>query len=365
MAERLKDMFFTPVSMQAFGSAIQKAYPNFDLKRFLDLVFDESFASMELKERMRHTTICLHRVLPQDYRLAIEIICQAAPNLKGFEAMSMPDYVELFGREQLDFSLQKLAYLTQFASAEFAIRPYLDEQPQKALPYLLQWTEDKNPHVRRLASEGSRPRLPWAMQLPGFIQNPRPLLPILEKLKNDREEVVRRSVANNLNDISKDHPDLMLNICSQWMGQSANTDKLVKHACRTLLKAGNKRALILFGFGDPAAMRIEELQLGASPISIGDTAAFTFTLRSSADKACQVRLEYAVSYLKSNGKYSQKVFQISEKSCSPGLHKYKRRQSFCDMSTRKHYPGRHRISIIVNGEVKACTEFELLAKKKG
>jgi len=355
-------MFFTAASMQDFGQAIRNIYPEFNLIKFIDLVFDDAFENMELKERMRHTTLCLHRVLSQGFPQSVKILSQAAPHIKGFEAMSLPDYVELFGKENWELSLKTLACLTQFASAEFAIRPYLDEQPQNTLPSLLNWAEDKNPHVRRLASEGCRPRLPWAMQLPGFIQDPRPLIPILEKLKNDEADSVRRSVANNLNDISKDHPDLMLDICSQWIGQSNNTDKLIKHACRTLLKAGNKRALMLFGFGDPAELQVEELRLEASAISIGDTATFVFTLLSTAEKACQTRLEYAVSYLKANGKYSQKVFQLSEKNCSPGKHIYKRRHSFSDMSTRKHYPGRHWISIIVNGEEKAQTEFELTKK---
>ncbi|MDP8206920.1 MAG: hypothetical protein P9L92_09675, partial [Candidatus Electryonea clarkiae] len=219
--------------------------------------------------------------------------------------------------------------------------------------------DHEDPKVRRLASEGCRPRLPWAMALPAFKKDPTLILPILEKLKNDESETVRRSVANNLNDISKDNPEIVLAICNRWMGKAANIDKLIKHACRSLLKAGNKETLLLFGFGDPTDMNVENLKLSKYRINIGDDLNFSFDLIINQKELKKVRLEYCIYYMKANVKLSKKVFQITENSYKPGEHSFRRKQSFKNMTTRKHYPGKHKISIIVNGEEKDKTCFEL------
>jgi hypothetical protein len=195
------------------------------------------------------------------------------------------------------------------------------------------------------------------MALPKFKKDPSPILPILEKLKDDASEDVRRSVANNLNDISKDNPDLALEICERWSGQSENTDKIVKHACRTLLKAGDKRALAIFGYGDPSLIGVENLSLDKKALKIGD--AMTFSYDITVAKKSKVRLEYAVYFVKSKGKSSKKVFKITEKDYEPGTFSITRKQSFIEQTTRKHYPGVHQISIIVNGEEKAKASFEL------
>ena len=247
MAERLKDIFFTNSSINKFGDIIKQYYPEFDKEKFLNLIFNDEWKSKELKEKMRHTTICLHKTLPENYKKALAILIEIAPFIKGFEAMSLPDYVEVYGMENWDLSLPSLTHFTKYSSSEFAIRPFLAKDPEKVMAYVSEWAEDKNEKVRRFASEGCRSRLPWAMALPKFKKDPSLIIPILEKLKNDDSEFVRRSVANNLNDISKDHPDLVLDISKKWYGKSEKTDRLIKHACRSMLKAGNKRALLLFG----------------------------------------------------------------------------------------------------------------------
>ncbi|MFC2157068.1 DNA alkylation repair protein [Acidobacteriota bacterium] len=357
MAERLKDMFFTRDSMGIFADNILEVYPVFDKPRFLDFVFDETFFDKELKERMSHTTLCLKEILPEPFPEALEILLKAAPKVRGFEAMSIPDYVSVYGMEYWDISLPAIGRITRYITCEFAIRPFLDKDPGKVLPYLLEWAENESHHVRRLASEGSRPRLPWAMALPKFKKDPHPILPILEKLKEDESETVRRSVANNLNDISKDNPGIALKVCREWYGHSEETDKIVKHACRTMLKAGHKDALMIFGYGDPSSISIENFHLEESSINIGDDLRFSFDV--VFEKKCKARLEYGVSYVKSNGKLSSKVFKITEGSYKPGTYSFKRKQSFADMSTRKHYPGKHQISLLLNGEEKAQTSFEL------
>ena len=220
--------------------------------------------------------------------------------------------------------------------------------------------EDENDKIRRFASEGCRPRLPWAMALPIFKKDPSLILPILEKLKDDSSEFVRISVANNLNDISKDNPDIMLDICEKWYGHSTNTDWIVKHACRSLLKAGNKRALILFGHGDPALIKIDNLELSNKTIIIGNELGYTFSLHVEGDKKSKIRIEYAMDFVKSSGKWSRKIFKITENDYAPGEYQFKRKHSFADMSTRKHFPGTHQLTLIANGEEKAKVSFAVL-----
>ncbi len=281
MAERLKDMFFTSESVDRMADAICKFYPEFNKQEFVNLVFDDTFKDRELKDMMRHTTICLHKTLSMDYEGALDLLKKAAPLVKGFEAMSLPDYVELYGTEYLEISLQALLHFTKYSSSEFAIRPFLDREPEKVMDFMGKCAEDEHENVRRFASEGCRPRLPWAMALPKFKKNP------------DR-------------------------------------------------------------------FYIENLKLSADIISIGDEIHFTFDLIVAEKKESKIRLEYAVYYVKANGKLSKKIFQIIEKSYMPGKYSLRRKQSFIDMTTRKHYPGEHQISVIVNGEEKIVTSIEIV-----
>jgi 3-methyladenine DNA glycosylase AlkC len=357
MAERLKDIFFTHESMEAFAETIEKVYPKFDKKKFLDLIYDGSFEDKEFMAKSRHTTECLHKTLPKSYGETVEVLKEAAPHMKSAEALSLPDYVALYGMEDWDLSLPALSHITKYVTAELAIRPFLDQDPDRLMPSMIDWAGDKNPKLRRLASEGCRPRLPWAMALPKFKKDPGPILPVLEKLKNDPSEDVRRSVANNLNDISKDHPEVMLDICEKWYGVTEETDKIVKHACRSLLKAGDKRALRIFGYSDPASMTVANFKIDKKELKIGDTLNFSFDLILKDES--KVRLEYAVHYVKAKGQLSPKIFQILENDYSPGTQTIKRKQFFGDQSTRKHFPGIHHLSIIVNGEEKAKVSFEL------
>jgi len=320
-------------------------------------MFDESFEEKELLDKMKHTTKCLRDTLPKSYKEALDILIRAAPQVKGFEAMALPDFVATYGMDDWDLSLSALGHFTKYYSSELAIRPFLDKNPEKGMACMMAWAADKDAKVRRLASEGCRPRLPWAMALPKFKKDPSLILPILEKLKDDSSEDVRRSVANNLNDISKDNPDLALEICEKWHGQSEKVDKIVKHACRTLLKAGDKRALAIFGYSDPSLIGVENLSFDKKVLSIGNNLIFSFDI--NVEKKSKVRLEYAVYFVKAKGKLSKKVFKITEKEYESGTFTITRKQSFQEQTTRKHYPGTHQISIIANGEEKAKASFEL------
>jgi 3-methyladenine DNA glycosylase AlkC len=359
MPEKLKDIFFTPTFVTQLADAIQRACPDFEKEKFDSLVYDAGWEERELKERMRHITTCLHTTLDREFPEALEILIEAAPAFSGFDTMIFPDYVGFYGLDYWDLSLPALAFFTTLCSSEYAIRPFLDQDPQRAMEYLYTWADDQNEHLRRLASEGCRPRLPWGMALPKFKKDPSLILPVLEKLKDDPSEYVRKSVANNLNDISKDHPDLVLDLCERWYGHSPNTDWIVKHACRGLLKAGNRRAMHLFGFADTKNVAISDLTLDKSMLPVGAGLNLTFNLTVDTEEACRVRLEYQVEYARPEGKVSRKVFQIREGTFEPGNHAISRKLSFVDRSTRKHYPGEHRISIIVNGVEMAKAAFEM------
>ncbi len=359
MEDSYTDRFFTEHSLDSMMKVLSRYYPEFDKEKFRNLIYDTKWKNLAIKGKMRHVTLCMHKVLPDSFEDTVGILLKACPEIKGWESMALPDYIEVYGQDFWGLSMSVLAEFTKFGSSEFGIRPFLIKEPEKTAAFLEGLTDDENEEVRRFASEGCRPRHPWAMALPLFKKDPSLILPILENLKNDESEYVRRSVANNLNDISKDNPDTVLEIAEQWYGKTQKTDWLVKHACRTLLKAGNRRALELFGFGNTKDLLVSDFQLDNKSITLGEKLTIAYTLDVKAKKETQVRLEYGIYYMKANGSLSRKVWKISEKSYEPGSHMIIKRHKFIDRTTRKHYEGTHCISIIVNGEEKEKLAFML------
>ena len=361
MAEQLKNMFFQRPFFEKLASLIEQNYPEFPVNDFLDTVFDDKWEALALKAKMRRASECLHQFLPPAYPDALALLRKVALEFHGFDAMLFPDFVECYGLDDPELSLPALGLFTLNASSEFAIRPFLQRDETATLEWMKKWAANPHPQLRRLASEGCRPRLPWAMALPAFKKDPAPILPILEMLKNDPSESVRRSVANNLNDISKDNPDITLEICENWFGCTPETDWIVKHACRGLLKAGVPGALRLFGFDDPEHIEISQLQLTPERLLLGDELNFSFELVVKSTDVSKIRLEYAIDYVKASGKTSRKIFQIHEKEYTPGRYEIQKKQSFQDFTTRKHFPGQHELDIIVNGIVKASINFDVIA----
>ena len=359
MPEKLKDTLIPADQVVKLAEAIQSVYPEFEAVEFTHLILDSDWADRELKQKMRHVTVCLMTKLPADYPESIRILEQITPQFRGFIALSFSDFSECYGMDYWDISMNALARFTSSCTSEFAVRPFLDKDPQRAMEYFYKWAEDESQHIRRLSSEGCRPRLPWGMGLRKFQKDPASIIPILEKLKNDPEEYVRRSVANNLNDISRDHPLLVLDLFEKWKGQSTEVDRIIKHASRTMLKAGNKRALMLFGFANPDQLQVSNLSVNQPGLKIGEHLRFSFTLVNSSEKTQIIRLEYRIHYIKSSGKTSPKIFQISEGKFPPGEHSISKKQAFTDYTTRTHFPGEHRIEIVVNGDSKAEMSFRL------
>ena len=359
MAEKLKDTLFPLHKVQLFGTVLKEVYPEFKADKFVAAVCDNDWAERELKEKMRHTTLSLHKFLPGNFKKAVDILVAIVPKVTGFEAIVLPDYIEVYGINEWDISLPALGEATKCGSSEFGIRPFLLKDLEGAMKYMTKWADYDDFKVRRFASEGCRPRLPWASGIPALKKDPSLIIPILEKLKNDPEEFVRKSVANNLNDISKDHPELVLDICERWQGNSKHTDWIIKHACRTLLKQGNKRAMLLFGFANPELMKVDDLQFSNNMPTIGDDITFSFNLNLEIKEKQKVRVEYIVHFIKANGKPSPKVFQIKEVAMAPGKHAITKKHTFKNMSTRKHYPGEHKFEVVVNGDVKAEATLSL------
>lgn len=360
MPEKLKDILIPDDQILSLASSIYEVFPEFNSESFINKVLDSGWKERELKQKMRHITVCLRKYLPSDYPEAILILEKITSQSKGFIALSFSDFVECYGIDHWDISMNALVNFTSSCSSEFAVRPFIDHSPEKAMPYLYIWAENENHHIRRLASEGCRPLLPWGKVLRKFKTDPSPIIPILEKLKNDPSEYVRKSVSNNLNDISKNHPELVIEICKKWQGKTKETDRIIKHGCRTLLKSGNTKALSLFGFEASDSFEVTDLQTDVNSVRIGGSIKFTFSLKNISATKQIARIEYRIHFVKSNGKTSAKIFQIKESGFEPGEHRVVKSQSFADFTTRKHYPGIHLIEIIVNGQAKA--EIEILLK---
>lgn len=359
MAEPLKHMY-SPELVARLAAACARVDGHFDSQAFSAAVFDDLWPQRELKDRMRHITQQLGRFLTGDYSQQLQTLYRASPGFSGFTAILFSDFVEVFGLDYPDISIPALADFTLLCSSEFAIRPYLIRYPDRMMEECNRWASHPNEHVRRLASEGSRPRLPWGQDVPWIKKNPAAVLPILEKLKNDPSEYVRRSVANSLNDISKTHPQLVMEVANRWKGQSSATDKLLKHALRGLLKKGYPEALALFGFQN-VAFQLHHFALSSPQLAPGEKLWFEFEIEHSGAQPALYRLEYVIHYLKANGSKTPKVFQISERQLQPGEKvSFKRQQAFADLTTRKHYAGEHQLALHINGQAVSTIPFFLL-----
>ncbi|HYO22654.1 MAG TPA: DNA alkylation repair protein [Flavisolibacter sp.] len=364
MPEPLKNIY-NPTFFELFTKTVKQVLPTFKKQPFLNQIFDTEWEAKELKQRMRHIATVLKEHLPGSYRdqvsCIIRILQQSEANgmKAGFEHMFFPDFIEQYGLEDLRTSLEAMETVTQFTSCEFAIRPFLLEYPDEVMAQMLQWSRHPHPHVRRFSSEGCRPRLPWAMAIPALKKDPSHILPILENLKEDESLFVRKSVANNLNDISKDHPDIVVQVVKSWKGVSKETDWIIRHGCRTLLRKAHSSTYELFGLDGAAACQLSNFKLSNTKVKIGGRLGFSFALKTG-NMPARLRIEYAVYYAKARGKQSRKIFQIRENVFQPeNNYVFNKEQRFQDFTTRKHHPGKHKLAVVVNGRELAAEEFFL------
>ncbi|WP_238650272.1 hypothetical protein [Paenibacillus piscarius] len=365
MAEPLKAMY-NQEFLRGFGMKVQAAYPPFEPERFVAAVMKESWEALELKGRMRRITETLGSFLPQRYEEALEIMYAIDEECVGFPYLFFPDFVEVFGgrEEHFELSMAALERFTPKSSAEFAVRPFLLRDPQRTMARMLVWAEHPGEHVRRLASEGSRPRLPWGQALPMFKRDPSPVLPVLEKLKADPSLYVRKSVANNLNDIAKDHPDIVRDTARRWMGSNAHTDWIVRHGCRSLIRKADPEIMALFGYApeESGAPLVSAAVIAIDPdgLHIGDSCELRYALTVREGESVRIRVEYGIDFVKARGQTSRKLFLLSDRTVPGGSRLTgTRTHRWADLTTRKHYPGEHRITLLVNGREAASTSLLL------
>lgn len=348
-------------------SGIEASIPSFDKKAFLKQIYADNWEQKELKQRMRHIAVTLHSWLPGKFTSQLKLLLsiirsirRSSGSINSLAYMLFPDFIELYGIDYPDQSLKAMEEITGFASCEFAVRPFILRYPDQVAAQMLQWTDHPDHHVRRFASEGIRPRLPWAIAIPALKKDPSPIIPILEKLKNDSSEYVRKSVANNLNDIAKDNPQVVIGLARKWKGISKETDWVIKHGCRTLLKKADASIYTIFDLRQETNASISKLKLDKTKLRIGDDLNFSFDLINSADTATKLRVEFAVYYIKSNGNQSRKLFKISENNYeAKSTYAFRKKLSFKDLTTRIHYAGKHRLAIVVNGREMGGKDFLL------
>lgn len=358
-APALKDA----LNAQRIGQIAQEivaVHAAFDHAHFLALALP-GLDQLTLMQRVRRIAQSLRPTLPADYATALDVLRLAAPRLRGgFASLVAPDFVGLHGLADFDLSMDALKFFTGLGSAEFAVREFLRRDAARALAIMEVWSRDGDAHVRRLASEGTRPRLPWSFRLETLLKDPALAAPILENLRNDASLYVRKSVANHLNDISKDHPDWLLLRLAGWPLRQPWTAWIARHALRSLIKRGEPRALALIGAGAQAQVSLHRLDLLPRQIHLGDSVTLAFELRSTSDQAQRLVVDYIVHYVKKSGAVSAKVFKLKEFTLAPrAAIALSRTQSIRDFTTRTHHPGRHDVDVVVNGACLGRAYFDL------
>jgi 3-methyladenine DNA glycosylase AlkC len=353
-------------AVKRIANSVALVVPGFNAKAFQKDA-ERGLDELELKARVRHLIAALHRHYDLPFKKLSKYLQDlpavwdrggAANNKAGFAAWPLIDYVATHGLQYPKEALQTLEKLTPLFSAEFAIRPFIQQHTDFTYAKLLAWCEHPSEHVRRLASEGSRPRLPWGMRLPQFINNPEPLVGILEKLKVDESLYVRRSVANNLNDISKDNPEWMINLCESWLADShEHTDWIVKHALRSLVKAGDVRVFPLLGYAAKPNVVVSDIQLDKKKVRVGDSIGFSCAL-TGGKKAQNLVVDYVVYFVKANGKLAPKVFKLKNIALATNeTITITKKHSFKPITTRRYYAGEHQLAIQINGKEVARADF--------
>ena len=316
---------------------------------------------LSLNERMRHTSLMLKQHLPDNYQTTIGILREVAPLAdRGYTALVFPDFVSQFGTHDLRTSLDALHYFTKFGSSEFAVRTFLKLDFDRTIHIMHDWSTDDNEHVRRLASEGSRPRLPWSFKLDAVINNPESTRGILENLKADDSLYVRKSVANHLNDITKDSPQYVLKLIKGWDQKHVHTKWIIKRGCRSLFKLGDKQSLKAFNYTQHVQITIRKLSI-TPKVKVGGVFTFTFDLVSISKKMQRLMVDFRIHYMKKSGQTSAKVFKLKEIELKPGeVLSISKNQRFQDFTTRKHFAGKHKLEIVVNGEIVKTGGFDVV-----
>lgn len=359
-APALKEIF-NQQRLEHIADAMLAVYPAFDRQRFVQQA-SHNLAELSLMQRLARVSQSLHQVLELDYPTSLELLHALAPRLNNrFVCIFLPHYVASYGLHDFELSMAALKYFTRFGSSEFAVRHFLRQDCTRSLALMEQWADDPDEHVRRLASEGSRPRLPWSFRLEQLQADPQLAAPILEHLRNDPSLYVRKSVANHLNDITKDHPQWVLQRLEGWPLEQPHSAWIARHALRSLIKQGDRRALAIIGAGARPEVEVDRFQVAPGQLRLGDSLNLSLTLVSTSPRNQRLVVDYAIDYIKASGAASAKVFKLKTFTL-PGQARQTlaRQQQIREFTTRRHYPGRHRVHLLVNGERLASAHFDLL-----
>jgi len=346
-------------AVERLSGALRQTCSGFDSAPFSREAL-QGLEKLELKERVFHFIETLHRHLPKDFEEAADILhripsCwdvgKREDPLAKFAAWPLIDYVGVYGLNHPKQSLPLLGVLTPLFSAEFAIRPFIEQHTELTVAVLSEWCAHPNPHVRRLVSEGTRPRLPWASRLRTFEKDPVPTLALLESLKDDPSDYVRRSVANHLNDLSKDHPDRVLTLCNRWKTScSKEREWILRHATRSLVKAGHPKIFPLLGYTDDPKITVSDFQTTPKKIQMGSAVEFSAKITSDSEKNQIFVVDYALHLLKKNGRHQAKVFKLKSIKLPPQQTLLMtKRHPFKPISTRTYYSGEQCIELLING----------------
>lgn len=366
MAEQLKGMY-NEGFLRDFSEKVHNVYSDFNVEKFIDKTIDGEWEGLSLKARMRRITESLGQYLPTSYEDALKVLFLIDESCVGFPYLFFPDFVELYGQEDehWDISMKAIERFTQRSSSEFAIRPFITKDPERVMEQMMIWANHHNEHVRRLASEGCRPRLPWGMSLKIFKKDPSKVLNILEQLKSDSSLYVRKSVGNNLNDISKDNPQAVIDVVKKWSNKNPHTDWILRKGCRSLIKAANTEVMELFGYTNFEDKKLEitgaSIYVKQSAIKIGESCELQYELDIPKGETAHIRIEYGIDFVKARGNTSRKLFMLSDKTVLGGTHiSGSKIHSFADLTTRRHYSGNHQITLLVNGQKQADVRLEII-----
>ena len=375
MGEPLK-LFFSPSLIGRLAADISRVHPAFPSRTFIKHAC-AGLEALELIERGRHISHALAAHLPERYPEAIDILLRslgpehASEELLGagmapFFYFPHTLFVAERGLDHFDLSMKAQYELTRRFSAEGSIRPYIEKYPEQTFEVLRGWTKDRNPHVRRLVSEGTRLRLPWAARVAWLDANPERVLELLELLKDDPATLVRRSVANNLNDLGKVRPDLLMRTCKSWLEEASQERRaLIEHALRSAVKRGESAALQLLGYGGKASVSIEKVRFVPSRVPIGQRVSISFDVCSRSRTPQNVLLDIAIHFVKANGQATPKVFKLKRIALPPGERvELQTRISLAVHTTRKPRAGKHLVDIIVNGKVQRAGSFDVIAARR-
>jgi 3-methyladenine DNA glycosylase AlkC len=368
----------SPDLVRCIGGHVAQHHAGFDRLGFEADILEE-LDSLELKQRAtliaRHLDHHLPRQLPARFAILQAMLHPMTEvafdrgsdeqGIRGWGMMPLGMVVAASGLDDFEASFVLLKEMTKRATAEFDVRPFLARDQDQALAIMAPWVKDESVHVRRLVSEGTRPRLPWGMRLQALVADPAPTLPLLEALKDDPEDYVRRSVANHLNDIAKDHPELVADIAKRWLkGADRNREKLVRHACRSLIKQGHTATLEAFGL-NPPEIRVEGPQVLTSEVAYGDAVGFNIELVSTSSKTQDLVIDYLIHFRKANGTLAPKVFKWTKLTLAPGeLLALSRSHAIRPITTRVYYGGKQAVSLRINGQDFGFSEFELVMEKE-